>query len=222
MSRFSLRDLSAPFSWLSKCYGTCGVSSAHKEDSQAKLNKQVLLHKYKLDELARKVNEFESLKLACMQSKNAEGAKDAVREKFKLVKKRDKLKEVHDFCLTLLDQISEAASVKETINTLAEAQSTFGSLNAPMLYKKMDRISNNYGEFKDALSETNSMLSENFNNTAYGAGEPSDAELLAELEAIDSDLHSTLPSAPSGVPVVLPPAGSSSILLDSYRRAGLA
>ena len=228
MSRFSLRDLGSPLTWFSKCYSTFGASGANKEDqsSQAKLNKQVLLHKYKLDELTRKVNEFESQKLACMRSKNAEGAKEAVREKFKLVKKRDKVKEVHDFCLTLLDQLSEAASVKETINTLAEAQSTFGSLNAPMLYKKMDRISNNYGEFKDALSETNSMLSENFNASSHIAGEPSDAELLAELEAIDTDMSASavLPSVPSashGSHAVPPTPGASS-MLESYRRAGLA
>jgi regulator of sigma D len=181
----------------------------------------VLLHKYKLDELDRKLLDVENAKLACVRSRNAAGAKEAVQEKHKLLKKRNKVKEVYDFCLTLLDQISEAASVKETINTLAEAQSTFGNLNAPMLYKKMDRISSNYDEFRDALAETNTMLAGNMSSAAAGA-EATDAELLEELEQLNvvmsagSDVQG-LPNAPTSTP-----AHTGTSVFDMYRQAGLA
>jgi regulator of sigma D len=215
MSKFSLRDvLSLPCA-LGSIFTKCGPT-ARKEDSQEKLNKQVLFHKYKLDDLSRQIVACESNKLACVRSKNLEGAKEAVKEKFKLVKKKDKVREIYDFCLTLLDQISEAASVKETINTLADAQRTFGNMNAPMLYQKMDNISKRYVEFKDVLSDTNSMLADNFN--AGSASEPTDEELLAELQQLEQACAEDSQALPS-VPLAAPTGGS---VLQTYRQAGFA
>jgi hypothetical protein len=110
-----------------------------------------------------------------------------------------------------------------TINTLAEAQSTFGTLNAPMLYKKMDRISNQYTEFKDALSDTSSMLADNFNAaTTGGAPEASDAELLAELEQLGRDMAGPGSSDLPNVPVTSTFARSErDSVLNSYKLAGL-
>jgi hypothetical protein len=215
MSKFSLRDVLTFPCAFGSCLSKCGPA-ARKEDSQEKLNKQVLFHKYKLDELGRQIAVCESNKLACVQCKNLDGAKEAVKEKFKLVKKREKVKEIYDFCLTLLDQISEAASVKETINTLADAQRTFGNMNAPMLYQKMDNISKRYVEFKDVLSDTNSMLAENFN--AGSSGEPTDDELLAELQQLELACGDDAHALPN-VPLVRPTGGS---VAQTYRQAGFA
>lgn len=225
MSRFSVYET------LRTCFSACNLSAIKQlkqEQVREKMERECVLNQFKLDELEKQIAQQESAKKNCIKAKNLKGAQTCVRERIKLEKKREKIKQTHDFCKTLLEEINDAESIKETVSVLSDAQQAFTSLNAPKLYQKMDKITNQYSEFKDALETTNSMLaSENFAGPANA--DLGDADLEAEFAAIESEIMASindpkqsenveiLPSAPKNF---TSPASTGTVY-SSYKRAGI-
>lgn len=221
MSQFSF-SCNSFSDWSNRYWSSCsGKTKERQQKSEEKLRQQMLVQQYQLNETERKITEVEAKKVALMKIKRIREAKDAVREKHKLLAKMTKQRELLDFTEHMLVQITDSVTMKETIATLDEAKSVFQSIDAPKLHRRFDKFADTFQTFQTSMDDTREIMNERLGPPQGGPEE--DAELLAELAALDFSAVNEEPSMPVytviGKPVDAPPVGQRAA--SAYAAAGL-
>jgi len=225
MSQFtcdSLRDYFSAF------LGTCSfaTSAERQRKSRDKLDQQKALLLYEIKQLDGQIEECERRKASLLaqartgperdRQKRVNDAKDVVTKKHKLLKKRDKSRELHDFTDTLLEQLTDTSTLTETMSTISEAQRLYLSIDQTKIYSRYARLADKFGstqsEVRDRMDEAQAVLSSHLTATA------SDDDLLRELTECDNTGGDALPPSPQATVITPPPVMGIS---GAYARAGL-
>ena len=216
MSQFTCESLTGHFRTL---LGSCYLvpSSERQKQARDKLGQQLSFLSYEKKQLEQQIDEHERRKTALIGARRVKEAKDVVRDKHKLMKKYEKKQEVFDLTETLLDQMHDTTTMRDTMSTIHEAQSVYMSLDVPKIYKKFDRTAGKFEAHRDEVAEMQEMVNSRLaGNVSFGAD---DAELLAELEACEAPLPSV---APPALPAELTPPASQHAaagITAAYARA---
>lgn len=214
MSQFSCDSLRTYFSWLStSCYFT--PSSERQKQSREKLEQQKLLLGYEKRQLENQVEDCERRKAGFLQQRRVKEAKEVVREKFKILKKYEKTRELFEFTDSLLEQIANTTTLRDTMSTIHEAQRIYMSIDAPRIYKRFDKLSEKFATFQEQVTDTQDMVNSRMSGMTGMSSE--DAELLAELDTCDNDLSYQTSVLKPPTAVEQPSLG----ITQAYARAGL-
>jgi hypothetical protein len=204
MSQFSFTNLKRYFELL---FESCTTSNETRQRaSEEKLRQQLMIQQYQQNELERKIQDLETKKATYVQQRRLKEATEVVREKHKTLKKLHKLREMLDFTETLLSQISDAAMLKDTMYTLSEAQSVFKSIDAPRIYKKFDKLSDQYSSFKTQIQDASELMQDRVADVSGGQSFADDDDLKKELEALMSSIDDQAKPALAAAPVQQQPA----------------
>jgi hypothetical protein len=186
MSRFSCLNAVAHLRLL---FSSCAYDARERERKVLdKLGTEVMLFTYQLNELSREVARCEEQKAEHVAHRRRAEAEAAVREKHKLLLQAKRTRERLEFTSNILDKIKNTTVIKETMETLHEAQKVFKSIDAPKLYEKFDRLSDSYSVFSDQITDANSLFTSRMSEPLQSSAD--DQELLAELEAMTADISS--------------------------------
>jgi hypothetical protein len=213
MSRFTCDSLTAHFRTLfGSCYFT--PSSERQKLARDKLSQQLSFLAYEKKQLEQQIEEHDRRKTALLRAKRVREAKDVVRDKHKLMKKYDKTRELYSFTDTLLEQLNDTTTLRDTMSTIHEAQRVYMSIDAPKIYEKFDRLSDKFVSFQEQVAETQDLVNSRLAGTTNSV---EDAELLAELEACEMPPASAVDPTP--LPAELtPPASAGGGITAAYAR----
>ncbi len=210
MSQFNCSTLRSHVNFLMT---SCLSKESRKKNSEDKLKEQALTQTYQIREFEKKIEDCDAKKRLFAQQKKIKDAKDAVREKFKLQKKLEKLRELHDFTTGLLEQISDTATLKETMTTLHEAQAVFKSIDAHTVYERFDKLSGQFMHTREQVMDANDLVTTRMGDIMAPMTVNEEAELNAELEELEALATSDLPTVPTQAP--------TTAAAQAYARAGL-
>jgi DNA repair ATPase RecN len=201
----------------SSLYESCVWTSSgeRQRQSREKLEQQKAFLGYEKKQLEQQVEELERRKVGLLSQRRVKEAKEVVREKYKVLKKYEKVRELYEFTDTLLEQILNSATMRDTINTINEAQRVYLSMDQTKIYSRYAKLSEKFTTVQEQVAETQGMMSD------FMSSGSDDSELLAELEACDSPV---LPSMPLPVSTLTPPATvdpPTGGITTAYARAGL-
>jgi len=215
MAQFSCDALREHFSSLfASCYVT--PSAERQRQSREKLEQQKTFLAYEIKQLEGQVEECERRKASLLHARRVKEAKEVVRQKFKLTKKYEKTRELYEFTDTLLEQIANTYTLRDTIGVINDAQRVYLSVDQTKIYSRYAKLSEKFGAFQERVEETQDALNQRMAGALGGSAD--DAELLKELEACDNP-DTPLPPLPASLtpPRTVEPIGISS----AYARAGL-
>lgn len=185
-------------------FKSCTLSVEERQKQSAEnLVKQLSVHQYQMKDLTKKIEDCETHKIVLVRAKKINEAKDKVREKHKLLKKLTKTRELADFTESLLEKISDTAMMKSTIESLNEAQTLFKAVDAPKLYKKFDKLSEQYTIATEDIAATNDLIADRMGSSLMPPVE--EAELLKELEQLELELATGAEDAQQLQRVAQPP-----------------
>ena len=214
MSQFTLSTL---WAHMVSLFESCSVVSNAKrqEESRKKLEEQKTFLTFSLKQLDKEVEEMERRKTALLQQRRGKEAKEVVRAKFGVLKKYEKTRELLTFVGTMHEQITNTATMADTVATINEAQRVFTSIDHATIHKRYAKLSEKFGAVQEQVAETQDLMSERM---SFGSSLVDDSELLAELESCDAPM----PLAPMHVELAsaAEPQAASSIT-TAYSRAGL-
>ena len=213
-------------SYLSVFLTTCSTSKEDRQnESKKKLQNTLLTHQYVEKELERKIHELEERMISLAKQKRLPEAKNAALERHGCVQKHAKNQGLLQFTQNLLDSIADTHVMNDTVATLSEAQTLFNTIDAPKIYKKFNKLANQYTTFRQDIDDVQEQMSERLQ---VDTPVQDDAELqtwYAELEALARDtppsLEATiLPNVPASTPTLGTPAPRHSVAA-AYANAGL-
>lgn len=219
MSQFTFTGLRTYFRAL---FESCSTSVEDRQKaSEEKLKQQLLLQEYQLNELQRKITDLETRKDQYVKAKRVKEATEAVREKHKYLKKLAKARELRDFTESLLLQISDAAVLKDTMHTLSEAQTVFQTIDAGRVYKRFDRLSEQYSMYKTQIDDATGLMQDRMSDVTASSsgGLVDDDDLKAELEELMASVNG---SAQSGAVAASASAASTSSDLRAEGGVGVS
>jgi GTP1/Obg family GTP-binding protein len=200
-------------------FANCTSQHERQKKSEDKLKEQLLTTAYQVRELEKKIEDCDAKKTLFVAQRKLKEAKEVVRERFKLAAKLPKLQSLHEFTSSLLEQISDTATLKDTMLTLHEAQTVFKSIDAPKVYRRFDKLSEQYTIFRDQVAETQEMVNSRVGDVNTGVSAVDDSELNAELEALEAAMSLSAASDLPAVPVSSQPLGT--VTARAYSKAGL-
>jgi hypothetical protein len=211
MSQFTFTGLKTYFRAL---FESCSTSVEDRQKaSEEKLKQQLLLQEYQLNDLQRKITDLETRKDQYVKAKRVKEATEAVREKHKYLKKLAKARELRDFTESLLLQISDAAVLKDTMHTLSEAQTVFQTIDAGRVYKRFDKLSEQYSMYKTQIDDATGLMQDRMSDvTASSSGLVDDDDLKAELEELMATVNGSAQSNAEAASSSVAPASNHGIV----------
>lgn len=198
-------------SYFQLLFTSCSSSIEDRQNtSKIKLEGQILTQEHLVRDCEKKIEDLENRKSLLVKQRNIAEAKKVVKEKHKEMAKLKQNQGLLEYTQTLFDSINNTAIMRSTMETLSEAQTLFKNIDAPKIYKKFDKMSNEYLDFRDNLSNTQELMSDRMGDALPSI---TDAELEAELAALDlvpavepAETTTVLPSVPFSTPVAGVPA----------------
>ena len=216
-------------SYIELLFKSCSTTFAERQQqSVIKLEGQILTQQHLIRESEKKIADLDIKKETFVKQRKIADAKKIVMEKHKVMSKMKQDQGLLDYTQTLLDQINNTEIMQQTVSTLTEAQVLFRHIDAPKIYKKFDKLSNQYQTTSQEINNTNELIQDRMMDSIPNMG-ITDAELLAELEALESipleepkETVSLLPVSTQTVPGVAQSATQRPTLSSLYAAAGFS
>jgi hypothetical protein len=200
-------------------FAQCAFTSSEERQriAKEKLEKEISHLNFETRRLELQVEECNKRKTSLLKQSRLKEAKDVVREKHKILKKLDKMKELLNFTEGLLEQITNTTVLRHTMSTLHEAQNLYLSMDVGTLNRRFNKLSERFATVQDQVAETQEMV----NSHIAPPLSQDDEDLLAELESCRAEEAPARAEAPASPYMTPPTLAEPMTVADAYRREGL-
>jgi hypothetical protein len=172
------------------------------EEPEARLRNQLEVYGARMRMLDSECAGLNAAKLAAARAGNREAAKQAIVGRRRKEAQLVKYGHLRDFCESALVRIGDVAAVHETLDALGAVRKTIGDAKLEDLYEKFGSAVQEISAGGDAMLDIQSLVS---SKVAPPSSEEEDAELLAELDALEAEVLQGAAAAPAAPPQQPPP-----------------